>query len=67
MNFIKNKGSATLYSLFISMVILTVAIGFNWIVREHLRASFSLSQKMGALVSAYSSYQLLLFCLLYTS
>jgi len=69
MNFTKNskkkeKGSASLYSLFVAIVILTVAIGFNWIVKEHLKASFSLNQKMESLVSAYSTYQLLLFTML---
>lgn len=71
MNFIRNKrrlkptqGSATLYSLFIAIIILTVAIGFNWIVREHLRASLALSQKMTAMLSAYSAYQILLFTLI---
>ncbi len=60
----RTSGSATLYSLFIAMIILTLAIGFNWIVREHLKASLSLSQKMSALASAYSAYNLLLFTLL---
>jgi len=64
MSSIRDRGSASLYSLFVAMVILTVAIGFNWVVREHLKAGFSLSQKMEALVSAYSAYQLLLFTIL---
>lgn len=64
MIFTRSVGSATLYSLFVSVVILTVATGFNWIVKEHLKASFSLSQKIEALVSSYSTYQLLLFTLL---
>lgn len=60
----KTSGSATLYSLFVAMIVLTLAIGFNWIVKEHLKASLSLSQKMSALLSAYSAYNLLLFTLL---
>jgi general secretion pathway protein K len=60
----RKRGSATLYSLFIAMIILTVAIGFNWVVREHLKASLALSQKMSAMLSAYSAYQLLLFTLI---
>mgnify|MGYP001772747251 CR=1 FL=1 len=60
----RTTGSATLYSLFIAMIILTLAIGFNWIIREHLKASLSLSQKMSALLSAYSAYNLLLYSLL---
>jgi general secretion pathway protein K len=62
-NFERSKGSATLYSLFIGMILLTVAIGFNMIVRENLRASLALSQKMSAMLSAYSFYELLLFTL----
>ncbi len=60
----RKKGSATLYSLFIAMIVIMLAIGFNWIVKEHLKASLVLSQKMSALVSAYSGYNLLLFTLL---
>lgn len=66
MSSIKNKerGSATLYSLFIGMIILTVAIGFNWIVKEHLKASDALQRKMSALLSAYSTYNLLLYTIM---
>jgi len=63
----KNKGFATIYSLFIAILILTMATGFNWMVREHLKMTFTLNQKMEALVAAYSTYQLFLFSMLPSS
>lgn len=54
-------GSASLFSLFISMVIFTVAIGFNWTVREQNRASVALEEKIEALVLGQSTLNLPLF------
>lgn len=58
------KGSASLFSLFIALVILTIAVGFNWIVKEHLKTGLSLKEKMEGFVEANSHFQLLLFTLL---
>lgn len=57
----RRRGSASLFSLFISMVILTVAIGFNWLVREQYRASVALEEKVEAFVLGQSTFNLLLF------
>lgn len=58
------RGSASLFSLFIALVVLTIAVGFNWIVKEHLKASLSLKEKIEGFVEAHSHFQLLLFTLL---
>ena len=45
-------------------MIITVGIGFNWIVREHLRAAEGLKNKAEALVRARSVYDTLIYSML---
>lgn len=60
----KARGSATILSLLISAVVITVGIGFNWLVKEHLRAAEGLKIKAEAMVKAQSAYNTLLYALL---
>lgn len=59
-----NKGSATILSLLISAIILTVSIGFNWFVKEHLKAAEALKYKTEAMVMTNSAYETLSYCIL---
>lgn len=58
------RGSATILTLLISAVILTVAIGFNWIVKEHLKAAEGLKTKAEGMVEARSTYDSLIYYIL---
>jgi general secretion pathway protein K len=58
------RGSATILTLLISAVILTVAIGFNWIVKEHLKAAEGLKIKAEGMVEARSTYDSLIYSIL---
>jgi len=58
------KGSATILTLLVSAVILTVAIGFNWIVKEHLKAAEGLKVKVEAMMEARSTYDSLMYYIL---
>jgi len=46
------------------VVILTVGLGFNWLVKEHLQAAESLKSKTEAAVTARSAYDTLIYLLL---
>jgi general secretion pathway protein K len=50
--------------IFMVTVIITVGMGFNWLVQEHLRASESLKSKAEAVVTARSAYDTLIYLLL---
>ena len=58
------KGSATLLSLLLSAVMITVGIGFNWVVKEHLKAAEGLKAKAEAMMQARSTYDGLIFSIL---
>ena len=58
------KGSATLLSLLVSAVMITVGIGFNWVVKEHLKAAEGLKAKAEAMMQARSTYDGLIFSIL---
>jgi general secretion pathway protein K len=49
-----NKGSTTILMVLIASVIVTVGLGFNWLVKEHLKASDGLKNKAEAIVKARS-------------
>jgi general secretion pathway protein K len=56
-----NKGSATLLCIFLSAIIITIGIGFNWLVKEHLRVADGLRQKTDAMIAAYSVFDTLMY------
>ncbi|HIJ59505.1 MAG TPA: hypothetical protein HPP56_02650 [Nitrospirae bacterium] len=59
-----SKGSATILSLLISAIILTVSIGFNWFVKEHIKAAEALKYKTEAMINANSAFETLIYCIL---
>ena len=60
----KKKGSATLITILVTAVILTVAIGFNWYVREYLRFAEVVKKKSEAMLKAYSTFDIVNFLIL---
>lgn len=58
---LRKRASATIFSLLLAFTILAIAIGFNWLVKEHLRFGLTLSEKMQSIVSAHSALNLFLF------
>lgn len=58
------KGSATLLTLLVVAVIITIAIGFNWYVREYLRNAEALKKKTEAMVKIYSTFDILNYLIL---
>ncbi|PMP89899.1 MAG: general secretion pathway protein GspK [Hydrogenobaculum sp.] len=56
-----NKGSATLLVMLLSAVIITLGIGFDWIVKEHMKATYDLELKTQGMLRAYSIMDKLLY------
>jgi len=59
-----DSGSATILMMLIAAVIITVGIGFNWLVREHIRASEGLKNKAEAILKARSAYDTIVYLIL---
>jgi general secretion pathway protein K len=59
-----NEGSATILMMMIGAVIITVGVGFNWLVKEHIRASEGLRDKTEAVLKARSAFDTALYLLL---
>jgi general secretion pathway protein K len=59
-----NKGSATLLTMFMAAVIITVGIAFNWLVKEHMKASEALKIKSESILKARSAYDTLIYLML---
>lgn len=59
-----NKGSATILTILMASVIITVGLGFNWMVREHLSASEGFKKKAEAMLKARSAYESIIYLLL---
>ncbi len=47
-----------------SVVIITVGVGFNWLVKEHMRAAEALKKKTEAMLDARSNHDLLIYSIL---
>jgi general secretion pathway protein K len=58
-----DKGSVTILMAMIAAVILTIGLGFNWLVKEHMRTSEGLKEKAAAIVKARSAYDTLSYLL----
>ncbi|GAB6078985.1 type II secretion system protein GspK [Hydrogenobaculum acidophilum] len=56
-----SKGSATLLVMLLSAVIITLGIGFDWIVKEHMKATYDLELKTQGMLRAYSIMDKLLY------
>lgn len=59
-----SRGSATILMMMIASVIITVGLGFNWLVREHIQASEGLKNKVDAMLKARSAYDTVIYLLL---
>jgi len=59
-----NRGSATFLMVLLVMVILTVSIGFNWLVREYIKTARTFEDKATAMLKARSAYDALLYLML---
>jgi general secretion pathway protein K len=62
---IKNEnGSAVLLTIFVASIIITVGVGFNWIVKEHIKTAGALKDKSEAMILAESSFDTAMFAIL---
>ena len=59
-----NKGSVTILTTLLAAVIITVGLGFNWLVKEHMKASEGLKNKAEAILKARSAYDTLIYLVL---
>jgi general secretion pathway protein K len=59
-----NRGSATILMVLIAAIIITVGLGFNWLVREHIRASEGLKNKTEAILKVRSAYDTIIYLIL---
>jgi general secretion pathway protein K len=60
----RDNGSATLVTMLMAAVIITVGLGFSWLVKEHIKASEGLMNKTEAILRARSAYDTLLYLIL---
>jgi general secretion pathway protein K len=59
-----NSGSATILMMLIASVLVTVGLGFNWLVKEHIQASQGLKSKAEAILKARSAYDTIIYLVL---
>ena len=59
-----HNGSATILTVLMAAVIITVGVGFNWLVKEHMKASEGLRNKAEAILKARSAYDTILYLVL---
>lgn len=59
-----HNGSATILTMLMAAVIVTLGLGFNWLVREHIRSSQGLKDKAEAILKARSAYDTLIYFIL---
>lgn len=59
-----NKGSATILIVLMAGVMISVGLAFNWLVREHIKASEGLKNKTEAILKARSAYELLIYLIM---
>jgi general secretion pathway protein K len=59
-----HNGSATILTMLMAAVIITVGVGFNWLVKEHLKASEGLRNKAEAILRTRSAYDTILYLVL---
>lgn len=60
----RSQGSISLFAIFFSMVIITIAVAFNIIVRENLKMSLIIKEKMDALLLAKTTENILIYTIL---
>ena len=60
----KQDGSAILLAIFMSAILTTVAIGFNWVVKEHIKTAEGLKIKSEAMLNASTTFDTIIYLLL---
>ncbi|MBF0463915.1 MAG: general secretion pathway protein GspK [Nitrospirae bacterium] len=58
------SGSAVLLTIMIASIIITVGLGFNWIIKEHIKTAGALKDKSEAMILAESSFDTSMFAIL---
>ncbi|MBF0537170.1 MAG: general secretion pathway protein GspK [Nitrospirae bacterium] len=53
-----------LLTIFLSAIIITIGVGFNWLVKEHLKTAAVLKDKSEAMVAATSAYETFIYAAL---
>jgi len=64
MKYTNKKGSATFLMVLLVMVLLTVSIGFNWLVKEYIKSAQAFQKKAEAMLKARSAYDTLIYLML---
>jgi len=59
-----NQGSATILMMLMAAVIVTVGIGFDWLVKEYIKSSEGLKNKAEAILKARSAYDTIIYLML---
>ncbi|HVO67144.1 MAG TPA: hypothetical protein VMT12_11720 [Syntrophales bacterium] len=58
------RGSVTILIALLAAVILAIGLGFNWLVKEHIRTSEGLRDKAEAIIKTRSAYDTLIYIML---
>ena len=58
------RGSVTILIALLAAVILSIGLGFNWLVKEHVRTSEGLRDKAEAIIKTRSAYDALIYIIL---
>ncbi|KJU84668.1 general secretion pathway protein K [Candidatus Magnetobacterium bavaricum] len=58
------EGSAVLLTIFLSAIIITIGVGFNWIVKEHLKMAATFKDKSEAMVRVSAAYDSFIYAAL---
>jgi general secretion pathway protein K len=58
-----NNGSAIILTIMMAGVIITVGLGFNWLVKEHLKAAEEFKRKSEAILRTRSAFETISFLL----
>jgi len=58
------RGSVTILMALLAALIVSIGLGFNWLVREHVRTSEGLREKAEAIIKTRSAYDTLIYIIL---
>ena len=64
MKYTNKKGSATFLMVLLVMVLLTVSIGFNWLVKEYIKSAQAFQKKAESMLKVRSAYDTLIYLML---
>jgi general secretion pathway protein K len=60
----KQKGQITLLALFIGGIVISIAIAFTILVKEHIKTAEYLKIKLESMIKAQSTYNTLIYCII---